>query len=268
MIGIDNMADRDLSPYKEQHDSIREEFKNQAGSWGKSEISPHLQWVVDHLDLRPHLEVLDVAAGSGLLSRAISSRVKRVVALDITPEMLAQGRSEASRLEITNISFEQGAAEDLPYLPASFDMVVTRFSVHHFKSPAAVIQEMCRVCRDGGELVVIDIVAPEDEKLAASYNSVERLRDHSHTRALSLSGLKQVVENAGVKIIHNYSREVENSVDEWLDFTHTKASTRQQILELLQQELKGVGETGMRPFFNENELMFMHTWGVIVAAKR
>ena len=262
------MADRDLNAYKAQHDSIREEFKKQAGSWGKNEISPHLQWVVDRLTLPPHVEVLDIAAGTGLLSRAISPRVKRVVAVDITPEMLAQGQREADRQGITNVSFEQGAAEALPYPTASFDMVVTRFSVHHFKSPEAVIREMCRVCRHGGTLVVIDIVSSEDEKLAGRYNYVERLRDPSHTRALSPSGLKKIIEDAGAKILNYYSREVENGVDDWLEFTHTEENRRRQILELMQSELEGGAETGMRPFFTEDKLMFMHTWGIVLGEKR
>ena len=262
------MANRDLIAYKDQHDSIQAEFKKQAASWGKGEISAHLRWVVAQLDLQPHFEVLDVAAGTGLLSRAISAHVKRVVALDITPEMLAQGRSEANRQRITNISFEQGAAEDLSYPTASFDMVVTRFSVHHFKSPDVVIREMCRVCRHEGKLVVIDLVSSEDKELATRHNEVERLRDSSHTQALSPTGLKKVIENAGVKILNYYTREVENSVDDWLDFSHTEADKRGQILELMQRELEGDGETGMRPFFKDKKLMFMHTWGIVEGEKR
>jgi ubiquinone/menaquinone biosynthesis C-methylase UbiE len=261
------MADKDLSPYHAQHDSIREEFKKQADSWGKNEISSHLQWVVERLNLQPHFEVLDVAAGSALLSRAISPHVKQVIASDITPEMLAQGQSEANRKGMINISFEQGAAEDLPYPNAKFDMVVTRFSVHHFKNPDVVIREMCRVCRHGGNVVVIDIVSPEDKKVAARYNSVERIRDSSHTQALSPSGLKKIVEDAGIKILSYYSREVENSVDYWLDFSHAQENQRRQILELMQGELEGDVETGMRPFFKEDKLMFMHTWGIVIGEK-
>ena len=262
------MANRDLIAYKDQHDSIQAEFKKQAVSWGKTEISPHLRWVVGHLDLQPDFEVLDVAAGTGLLSRAISPHVKRVVALDITPEMLAQGRSEANRQRITNISFEQGAAEDLAYPTASFDLVVTRFSVHHLKSPDVVIREMYRVCRHGGKLVVIDLVSSEDKEIATRHNDVERLRDSSHTQALSPAGLKDVIENANVKILNYYTREVENSVDDWLDFSHTEANKRRQILELMQRELEGDDETGMRPFFKDNKLMFMHTWGIVEGEKR
>jgi hypothetical protein len=47
---------------------IREEFTKQAPNGGKNDIPPHLQWIGDHLDLDPTWEVLDVAAGTGLLS--------------------------------------------------------------------------------------------------------------------------------------------------------------------------------------------------------
>jgi len=261
------MTIRDLRAYKDQHDSIRKEFKKQAASWGKDEVSSHLQWVVNRLDLQPHDEVLDVAAGSGLLSRALSPHVKRVVAVDITPEMLAQGIKETDRQGITNVSFEQGAAENLDYPTASFDMVVTRFSMHHLKCPKVVIREMCRVCRSGGTLVVIDILSSEDEDLAARYNDVERLRDSSHAQALSATGLKTLVKKAGIRIIDYYSLEVENSLDEWLDFARAESGTRQQIHELMHRELQAGEKTGMRAFLDQGKLMFMHTWGIVVGKK-
>jgi ubiquinone/menaquinone biosynthesis C-methylase UbiE len=263
------MTQNDLSAYQQQHETIRQEFKKQAANWGKSEsLSPHLQWVIERLTLQPHFEVLDVAAGTGLLGRALSPRVKMVTAVDITPEMLAEGRSEAERLGISNISFELGPAEDLPFPDSSFDMVVTRFSLHHFKSPEVALREMARVCRSGGSLVVIDIVAAEDEELAAHYNRVERLRDSSHTEALSPSRLQNLIQDAGIVITNYYSREVENSLDEWLDFAQAKAYARQEIVNLMQRELIGLGPTGMRPFINDDKIMFLHTWGIVVGEKK
>lgn len=262
------MADRDLSAYREQHEAIRREFKKQAPNWGKNEIPPQLQWVVERLDLQPHAEVLDVAAGNGLLSRAIAPHVKRVVALDITPEMLAQGRDETNRAGITNISFEQGAAEDLHYPTDSFDVVATRFSVHHFQFPEAVLREMWRVCRRAGKIVVIDLVSSEDKALAAQHNHLERLRDASHTQALSATDLKRLLESVGVKITNHYSLEVENNLNDWLDFTRTPYAERQQVIEAMHRELKGDEITGMRPFLHENKLMFRHTWAIVVGEKR
>jgi len=76
------------------------------------------------------------------------------------------------------------------------------------------------------------------------------------------------MEDAGAKILDYYSREVENSVDDWLEFTHTEENRRRQILKLIHSELEGGAETGMRPFFTENKLMFLHTWGIVVGQKR
>jgi ubiquinone/menaquinone biosynthesis C-methylase UbiE len=91
------------------------------------EVPDYLKLAVASLDLGSDSEVLDAAAGTGLLFRAVSPRVGRVVALDITPEMLAERRAAAGRKGITNVTFEQGVAEDLSYPDASFDAVVSRF---------------------------------------------------------------------------------------------------------------------------------------------
>src|SRR5687767_14870015 len=98
-----------------QHEVIRREFGKQAAHFGEPGLTlsnqEYLQWMVDHLDLHPHFEVLDVAAGTGHLSRAIAPHIKRVVALDLTDEMLAQGRREAMQQGLANVVFEQGEAE-------------------------------------------------------------------------------------------------------------------------------------------------------------
>src|SRR5215468_4102340 len=62
----------------------------------------------------------------------------------------------------TRCSPRRGAAEDLPYAEASFDVVTSRVSAHHYARPRRAVQEAARVLRPGGLLVVSDSVAPED----------------------------------------------------------------------------------------------------------
>lgn len=261
------MANRDLEDYRGQYEAIREEYAKQAPSWAIREVSADLLWVVDHLSLQPHYEVLDVAAGTGLLGRALAPHVARVVASDITEEMLSGGREEAARDGTTNIRFEQGTAEELPYPASSFDMVVTRFSMHHFINPAAVVAEMVRVCRIGGKVVVVDMTSPEDEELAARYNYVERLRDRTHTRALAAHELNEIVAEAGLDVADRYSREVEVNAERWLDSAQVGPTERGHILTAMDKELNGFGETGLRPFLRDGELMFRHVWEMVVAQK-
>lgn len=261
------MMNRSSNAYRDHHEAIRQEYKKQAPSWATKEISSDLLWVVDRLNLQPHYVVLDVAAGTSLLGRAISPHVSQVVASDITEEMLAQGREEAARDGTHNIRFEQGTAEDLPYPDASFDVVVTRFSVHHFIDPAAVVSEMGRVCRPEGKVVVVDMVAPQREKLALRYNDLERLRDRTHTQALTAPGLNQLVGDAGLDNIDHYSREVEVNASNWLGSAQVGPGEREQILAALNEDLEGSSKTGLRPFTRDGELMFRHMWEMVVAEK-
>lgn len=253
------------------HEVVRKQFCRQAPRFrdkGLALSDPgHLEWMVSNLPLEPHLVVLDVAAGTGHLGRAIAPHVKRVVALDTTEAMLAEGRREAGRDGIGNIVFEHGLAEDLPFLDGAFDMVVSRFAIHHFVDPHIPLSEMVRVCRPGGTVAVIDLVSPEDEVLAVSYNRFERMRDASHTQVLTAGELQRRVQEAGLDIIHAVSREVDVNVDRWLELTGTTPETKRAIIDALTEELHGSQQTGMRPFLRGPELMFQQTWIIVVGAR-
>lgn len=261
------MSDEEASAYQHQLQAVRREFGKQAPAWSTDQISPDLQAMVARLPLRPHCQVLDVAAGTGLLSRSMAPHVKSVAAVDLTPEMLARGRQAAAQAGIANVHFEQGAAEDLPYPAAAFDLIATRFSIHHFLSPAAALREMARVCRPGGQVAVIDLVAPEDPHLAAGYNDWERRRDASHARALPLGELCQLMEEIGLKITLRDTRDVEMNVDDWLNFAQTEPGRRAHIRQALRQELEGSTPTGLRPFRREGALLFLHRWGIVAGEK-
>ncbi len=91
---------------------------------------------------------------------------------------------------------------------------MTRFAVHHFPDPAAVMREMVRVCAPGGRVVVADTCASADPAKAAAFNRLEMLRDPSHVRALPLGELQGLFRAVGLgepEIRHSELRDtVEN----------------------------------------------------------
>jgi SAM-dependent methyltransferase len=87
---------------------------------------------------------------------------------------------------------------DVAHALLHFTIVVTRYSFHHLIDPAAALQEMARVCDAKGRIVVVDAYAPEDSDQAAEFNRVERLRDPSHVRSLSLSALRDMFARVGL----------------------------------------------------------------------
>jgi ubiquinone/menaquinone biosynthesis C-methylase UbiE len=177
---------KDLS---DQHRAILQEYRRQAPRWGKLDIGEQLRWVVDQLPLSPQSEVIDVAAGTGLFGRAVAAQVAGVTAVDLTPEMIEQGRLRARQDGIANMRWQQGTAEHLPFPDECFDLAITRYSIHHFADPTAVLKEMGRVCRSGGTVVAVDMVSDEDPVVAARHDALERLVDRTHTHILPPSQL-------------------------------------------------------------------------------
>src|SRR5215210_334551 len=255
----------------EHHHLVEQQFVRQAPGFGQEGLTltnrDYLAWMVDTLDPNPHDAVLDVAAGTGHLGRAIAPRVRCVVCLDLTPAMLHEGEQAAQREGLTHITFLRGAAEDLPYSDSVFDAVVSRFAVHHFVEPLVQVREMVRVCRPGGKVVLIDLVAPEDEGEAAVYNRLERLRDPSHTHALSTEELRGNLEGCGLTGIRTVARDVEVEAERWLALTSTATARAQAIREDLMQDVLGLASTGMRPFHDDGVLMFTQRWVIAVGLK-
>jgi len=223
--------------------------------------------MVGILPLQPDFHVLDVAAGTGHLGRAIAPRVRQVVAFDMTPKMLEEGRKETARVGLENISFEEGDAAVLPYNDNSFDMVVSRLAIHHFVEPEAQIKEMVRVCKPGHVVGIIDLLSPSDEELCGPYNLLERLRDPSHTRALTGEQLAKVMGKAGLVVNQADSRDIKVDFVRWVETTGTNQQTRAMIRSELEREIVGNGKTGMRAFIEDGQLKFIQVWSVIIGTK-
>ena len=142
--------------------------------------------------------VLDVACGPGIVVCAFAPHVQAATGLDYTPAMLDQARTRAAEKGLHNVAWQQGDAYALPYPDGNFSIVVTRYSLHHLEHPERALREMMRVCAPGGRIVVVDAYASEDPAKAAAYHRVEKLRDPSHARSLSLGELRRLFKNAGL----------------------------------------------------------------------
>jgi ubiquinone/menaquinone biosynthesis C-methylase UbiE len=144
--------------------------------------------------------VLDVATGGGHTALAFARGARRVVALDLTPAMLAAAARYATARGARNVSFLLGDAEALPLGDGRFDVVAARYAPHHFPQPERFVAEAARVLRPGGRVVVFDNMVPEDEELDAFMNRFETWRDPSHFRAHRRSEWAGLMEAAGLAV--------------------------------------------------------------------
>lgn len=104
--------------------------------------------------------VVDIGAGTGLLTLALAPRVARVTAIDISAAMCDYLAAKAASAELDNIDCVVGSAVSLPLVDESADLVVSNYCFHHLsdEDKLRALREIWRVLAPGGRLVFGDMM--------------------------------------------------------------------------------------------------------------
>ena len=200
-------------------DLILDQFTRQAAPFSTAKTiasEEALRRLVVACGAGPTDRVLDVACGGGLVVCAFARVVRHAEGIDITPAMLDRARALAAEKGVTNTHWRQADVLPLPYPDASFTIVTSRFTFHHFQDPLAVLREMKRVCAPGGRITVVDTDAPADPAKAAEFNRMEVLRDPSHVRAMPAAELIGLFSAAGLPTPRRTSYELQDELENLL----------------------------------------------------
>ncbi len=160
--------------------------------------------LADAAEIQQGQHLLDVACGTGILTRVIAERVGAegsVSGVDINPGMIAVANRIAPEIE-----WREGDVEALPYEDDSFDVVFCQFGLMLFSSPKNALQEMQRVLKPGGRLLVSVFGALEDLPAYAAIADVyEQVVNQSVADALRMpfsmgdtDALTSVFTSAGI----------------------------------------------------------------------
>ena len=170
--------------------------------------------------------MLDSGTGAGALAFALAPHVREVVAVDLVPELLEQGRKRAD--SFPNVTFVEGDATRLAFEPFSFDLAGCLRTLHHLARPELAVAELVRVTRPRGRVLVVDQIAPVDPVAAAELNAFERTRDPSHVRAFADIDLRQLFESNDLVLLRaEYERE-SRELDSYLDLAGCEGEARAQ----------------------------------------
>jgi ubiquinone/menaquinone biosynthesis C-methylase UbiE len=159
---------------------------------------------------------LDLGCGGGHASFHIAPHIGQTVAYDMSVDMLNAVSRTAADKGIGNIVTRQGVAEKLPFPDASFDLVVSRFSAHHWNDLEAGLAEARRVLKDAGRAVVIDVVAPASPLCDTHLQTIELLRDMSHVRNYSAATWASALAEAGFVISARTARRLRLDFTAWV----------------------------------------------------
>lgn len=115
------------------------------------------------LDIKSKSKVLFVGVGTGADLRFIKGKDVSVTAIDLSPEMLDQANN---KYDSPNFKFMEMDAQDLAFSSESFDMVIANLILSVVPDPNQCFQEMIRVTRAGGRIVIFDKFAPPSKDLS------------------------------------------------------------------------------------------------------
>ena len=234
------------------NESIISQFTKQAIPF--TQLSEHSnQYGLELIDelAKPQRDdtVLDVACGPGIVACELANFVSHVTGIDITPAMIEQAKQIQKEKKLDNLTWEIGDILTLPFDDSSFSLVITRYSFHHLLDPQKVLDDMIRVCKHGGRIVIID-VTPESSK-ANEYNRVEKLRDPSHVKAFTFKELTNLMEESGLVNLETKCQNLEMELDKLLEASFPPHGNKEKIQHLFKEDVKK-DNLGMKSFLKED----------------
>ena len=249
---------------------IKKSFTAQASNFDNKNMNfskqEYLDYTVNCVKFSPNDIVLDAACGTCACGCAIAGCVKKVVCLDATQAMLDVGRRKAEERNLTNMEFVIGEVENLPF-ENIFDAVITRLAFHHFPDIEKPFSEMNRVLKNSGKLVIIDMLAAEED-LREREDEIETMRDPSHVRNISYNEFKALYDKYGFDIIKKEVTKIPVSFKAWMDLTKTPDNIKTKIETIMKQERSGLDKTGFNPYLKKDEIFFDQRWLMLIGVKK
>ncbi len=192
------LASGDSQTYSASEGDVKDFFNEVAPKW--EEISKNnyddqsLKSKIMELNLlNQSMTLVDLGAGNGLISRFTARYVKKVIAVDISGEMLRELHRKAKSEGIQNIEIMESDALDVPLADSSADVVCSIMFLHHIEQPELAIQEMYRLVKPGGKLFVADFYEHPDRNLMAQMHDAWPGFDPDRLSAgFEKTGFKQV----------------------------------------------------------------------------
>ncbi len=216
------------------HDATRERFARTAERVAElqdARAAELEQQVVRFVAPAGDERALDSGTGAGALAFALAPHVREVVAVDLVPELLEQGRKRGAGFP--NVTFVEGDATKLPFELGSFDLAASLRTLHHIARPELAVAQLTRVTRQRGRVLVVDQIAPVDPLAALELNAFERARDPSHARALADVDLRNLFEANGLVLLRNQYEREPRDLDSYLDLAGCQGEARERAQTLV-----------------------------------
>ncbi|MEH7749489.1 methyltransferase domain-containing protein [Neobacillus drentensis] len=254
---------------------IKKDVKHQFGKSADSYVSSaihkdgnDLQKLVQLATITGEEELLDIATGGGHTANAFAPLLKKVTALDLTPEMLKAAEKFIRANGHLNVDFKIGDAENLPFSDGVYDIVTCRIAPHHFPNANKFVEEVHRVLKPTGQFLLDDNVVPEEDDYDLFYNTVEKWRDYSHFRAWKKSEWLRMLEVNGFEVYEIHRFEKTFRYESWCNRMNLPEDEKDKLSDYIRNSSQKVQEKFRVSIENDQVISFQGEAVIMKALKR
>lgn len=210
------------------HFTARSDRYDQSSHWCTDQAL--LAGLFNYLAPASDAVMLDVACGTGLVSRQFKGRVGKLIGVDLTEAMFKQGRPHVDGLV-------QGSAESLPFKDNVFDLAIERQGIQFMDAQKAVA-EMARTVRPGGKVCLVQLCAYGDED-QEEYFEILRLRNPARKNFFRLADLAELLRSVGCAEVTVQEHISEEDIARWADNGAIGADEREGIASVYRRASPG-----------------------------
>lgn len=169
----------------------------------------HLNNILKTINIKPGIKILDLGCGSGYLTFPIAKRNENayVVGLDIVTDTLERNTEKAQEMDIKNLEFISYDGINFPFEDNSFDLVVTRYALHHFPEIRKSIYEVARVLKCDGLFFVSD-PKPNDCDITRFVDDYMQLKKDGHIKFYTKDEWVQICRECNMHLIQSFDSEI------------------------------------------------------------
>ena len=235
--------------YKDSIEQTKQGFEEsfQVGTYYNKQTRDdmHLELILGCIQVEPGMRILDLGTGSGYLAFSFADKYKQVevVGLDIVEKTLEKNRRETELEGIKNLRFMCYDGMDFPFEDNAFDIVITRYALHHFPAINDTFREISRVLKKNGALFLSD-PTPNDNDVERFVDEYMQMKKDGHIKFYTKDEWRQIGSLValtyidGFETVIRFPRKKETALEfDEIVSRHNETAIRGYEVEIIEDEI-------------------------------